>query len=78
MNTRFVSLEPVEKYNIVLADDKWQYRKIAYGAQSIANEIACSSVWQAIRHLKKHNEIPNGVKFRLVDENGNNIILEKK
>lgn len=56
----------------------WVHRK-EYTGSGFPARFPCNSLKAAKRHLKKHNEIPKGTKFRLVSKfvNGD-IYLYKK
>lgn len=58
---------------------QWEYNShLNFSQDEICSGISCHSLKAALRHIKKHDEIPKGIKFRLVSVFvGVDIILTK-
>lgn len=84
---RWLEFEPTNKETMLTDEDylhydiykkKWVKCK-DYEGYWLPGAAPCRSYKAATRHLRKHNEIPKGTKFRLVSKYfGCDILLVKK
>ena len=67
LNNQFWWLVAVDRMGLQYDDRLQEWKPYGeYNGRYYPGSFTCKSYKAAVRHLRKHNEIPKGTKFRLV------------